>query len=291
MKKRYILNGFPNREEAQKRNHEFAIKHGIKPDSTTKFMFSVHCLQKEEWGLEVLEDNLELLDDNEKTPQRLREIPRQPFVQPFVPMVFRYLESEWVDDFFENGNLRLSSFKKFHQHTDEQRGDKKEGQNMVVGTGDEKQIIAMVSHGHDAFVLSTSLMYNKQMYKDFNVDSCFVIEKPLDFMDTIIKKIPDFKGVNFGPCLYKPDNIIERNIPGFDLDKLKSDDVPGSLDMGKMFSAVNQAGGSEVLFSKTNEYASQHEYRMLWHTFLDPIPEHIDIVVPEAVKFCRKIKK
>jgi hypothetical protein len=291
MKKRYVLNGFPNREEAQKRNHEFAIKHGIKPNSATKFMFSAHCLQKEEWGLEVFEENLELLDDIEKTPQRLREIPYQPFIQSFVPMVYRYLESEWVDEFFETGNLRLSSFKKFHQHTDEQRGDKNEGRNMVVGYGEEKQMTSMVSSGLDAFVLSTSLMYSEQMYNDFLVDSCFVIEKPLEFMDAIIKQIPEFRGVNFGPCLYKPDNIIERNIPGFDIETLRSDDAPESLDMGKMFNTVNQAGGSEVLFTKTNQYAPQHEYRMLWHTFLDPMPEYIDINAPEALKFCRKINK
>jgi hypothetical protein len=290
MKKRYILNGFPTQEDAQKRNHEFALSHGIKPDSTTMYMFSVHCLQREEWGLEVLEDNLDLLDESEKTPERLREIPNRPFVHSYVPMVFRYLESKWVDEFFKSGSIRLSSFKKFHQHEDEQRGDKKEGSNMIFGIGSEKQFGAMTSNGHDAFVLATSLTYNEKMYQDFDVDSCFVIEKPHEFMDSIIKAIPEFKGLNFGPCLYQPYKIIQRQMPGFDLDSIKSDDDPNTNDMGKMFNQIDQAGGLDVLFSKTNDYAHQHEYRMLWHTYLDPMPEHIDLIVPEAKQFCRELK-
>ena len=100
MKKHYILNGFESREIAQNRNHEFAIRQGNNENSPTKFMFTVHCLTKEEWGLEVTEDYLHLLDDHEKSPQRLREIPFQPFVQPYIPMVYRYLEKQWIDMFF-----------------------------------------------------------------------------------------------------------------------------------------------------------------------------------------------
>jgi len=289
MKKRFILNGFSTREDAQKRNHEFALNHGLKPDSTTKFMFNVHCLQKEEWGLEILEDNLGLLDESEKTQERLREIPNRPFVNSYVPMVFRYLESEWVNEFFENGILRLSSFKKFHQHEDEQRGDKQEGSNMIFGIGSENQFSAMTNSGHDAFVLSTSLAHNENLYNDFDVDACFIIEKPHEFMESIMKSIPEFKGINFGPCLYQPSKIIQRQMPGFNLDSIKSDDEPNTNDMGKIFNQIDQASGLDVLFSKTNEYAHQHEYRMLWHTYLDPMPEYIDLIVPEALQFCRKI--
>ena len=76
-----------------------------------------------------------------------------------------------------------------------------------------------------------------------------------------------------------------------DLDNLRSEDMPGSIDMGKMVNAINQVGALDVYFSKTNQYAPQHEYRILWHSFLEPMPEHIDIVVPEAIEFCRKITK
>lgn len=290
MKKHYILNGFDSRELAQKRNHEFALKHGFDENSPTKFMFNVHCLIKEQWGLEISEEYLELLDAHEKTPDRLREIPFQPFIQPFIPMVFRYLEKQWIDLFFNEGKLRLSSFNKFRNHTDEQRGDKEEGSNIIIGAGKEKHFYAMVKTGIDAFVLSTSLLYSKSLFEEFKVDSSFIIERPFEFMQGVSNHIPDFKGINFGPCLYKPNHLVKRQLPGFDLNTLKSEDDPNNLDMNKMFATSNLAGGNDVLFIKTLKFSHQHEYRILWHSDLHDLPDYIDIIAPEIVQYCRKIE-
>jgi hypothetical protein len=291
MKKKYILNGFSTRDIAQKRNHEFALKNGFEETSSTKFMFNVHCLQKEEWGLEVSEDYLNLLDPIEKTPSRLKEIPFQIFMQAYVPMVYRYLDKELISTFFNEGKLRLSSFNKFKKHADEQRSDKDEGQNFIIGNMKDKQFMAMVSSGIDAFVLSSSLMHCKELYEDFKVESCFVIERPVEFMQEIGKHIPEFKGINFGPCIYKPNHQIIRQFPGLDMEALKSDDDPNGMDMNKMFALSNEAGGNEVLFTKTKKYSQQHEYRMLWHSELNPFPDYIDIVAPEAIQFCRIIDR
>ena len=280
MKKHFILNGFESREGAQKRNHEFALKKGFEESSDTKFMFNVHCLTKEEWGLEVTEENLDLLDDNEKTPERLREIPFQPFIQPYIPMVYRYLEKQWIELFFSEGKIRLSSFNKFRKHLDEQRGDKVEGNNILIGTGNDKTIYAVVSTGIDAFVLSTSLLYSKSLYNDFKVDGCFVIERPLEFMQEISKHIPEYKGINFGPCIYKSEVLIKRQLPDFNLDTLKSEDDPTKNDMSKLFTTSNLIGGNDVLFRKTLKHASQHEYRILWHSDQKDLPDYIDIIAP-----------
>lgn len=290
MKKHYILNGFESREVAQKRNHEFALKNGFDENSTTKFMFNAHCLAKEEWGLEITEDYLFLLDEHEKRPERLREIPHQPFMQPYIPMVYRFLEKQWVDLFFKEGKLRLSSFRKFRKHTDEQRGDKSEGNSILIGTGNDKTIYSVISTGIDAFVLSTSLMYNKDLYSDFMVDSCFVIERPIEFMQEISKHIPDFKGINFGPCIYKPESLIKRQLPDFDLKSLQSDDDPTKNDLNKIFTTSNQISGNDVLFKKSLKHAHQHEYRILWHSEQNDLPDYIDIVAPNSIQFCREIK-
>lgn len=290
MKKHFILNGFESREKAQQRNHEFALRSGIKENAPTKFMFSVHCLTKEEWGLEVTEEHLNLLDENEKTPERLREIPFQPLIQPYIPMVYRYLEKEWIDQFFSEGKIRLSSFKKFRKHEDEQRGDKGEGNNILIGTGNDKTIYAVVSTGVDAFVLSTSLLYSRDLYTDFKVTGCFVIERPLEFMQEISKHIPDYKGINFGPCIYKPEALINRQLPDFSLDSLKNEDDPTKTDLNKIFATSNQIGGHDVLFRKTLKHAHQHEYRILWHSDLKELRDFIDIVAPDSIKYCREIK-
>lgn len=289
MKKRYILNGFASREDAQKRNHEFALKAGIKEDSTTKYMFQQHCLVREQWGLEVTEDYLHLLDSEEKTTDRLIEVKYQPFLQPYIPMVFRYLEKEFVDLFFNEGKLRLSSFKKFHQHTDEQRRDNKEGKNVISGYNNEHRIVAVASTGHNAFVLSSSLLYNKQLYKDFNVDDCFIIERPLEFINAISKQIVNFLGVNFGPCLYQSGKTIHRQIHNINFDDLKNNNTSNDIDMGKLFNSTEDLYMNDGLFIKPDKYSHQHEYRFVWHTETDQLPEYIDLFIPEAKKFCRKV--
>lgn len=290
MKKHYILNGFDSREDAQKRNHDLAIKNGLHEDSTIKFMFRTHCLVKEEWGLEITEDYLFLLDEHEKIPERLKEITYQPFMQPYIPMIYRYMEKQWLDLFFKEGKLRLSSFRNFRKHSDEQRGDKSEGNSILIGTGNNKTIYSVVSTGIDAFVLSTSLMYNYALYSDFKVDGCFVIERPIEFMQEISKHIPDFIGINFGPCIYKPESLIKRQLPDFDLKSIQSDDDPTKNDLGKIFTTSNQIGGNDVLFKKSLKYAPQHEYRILWHSKQINLPDFIDITAPNSRQFCREIK-
>lgn len=290
MKKRFILNGFESRDSAQQRNHEFALKKGFDENSPTRFMLNVLCLTKEEWGLEVTEEHLDLLDDHEKTPERLREIPFQAFIQPYIPMVYRYLEKQWIVQFFSEGKLRLSSFKKFRKHIDEQRGDKVEGNNILIGTGNDKTIYAVVSTGIDAFVLSTSLLYSQSLYNDFKVDGCFVIERPLEFMQEISKHILDYKGINFGPCIYKTETLIKRQLPDFNLDSLRNEDDPTKNDMNKIFATSNLIGGNDVLFRKTLKHAHQHEYRILWHTDLKDLPDYIDIIAPNSRQYCREIR-
>ena len=289
MKKRYILNGFDSRKLAQLRNHELAIKSGIGEDASTKYLFRVHCLVKEQWGLEITEDYLSLLDDNERSASRLKEIPPQIFVQAYIPMLFRYLDEEYVDEFISEGKLRLSSFKKFHEHKDEHRGDKEEGRNMVTGIAADKQMTTIVSHGSDAFVLSTSLILNQEVQNDFEATSGFIVENPSAFIDAITKEIPEFKGINYGPCLYQSNHIIKRSLHDFDFDQLHDEDDPTKMSFDKMMQASSHAGGLDVLFLKTLEYSPQHEYRILWHSYLEEIPEHIEIISKEAASYCRKM--
>jgi hypothetical protein len=51
------------------------------------------------------------------------------------PTLYRFLESKYVDAFFQEGSLRLSSFERFAQHPDEQRKDAGEGWGVRVGQG------------------------------------------------------------------------------------------------------------------------------------------------------------
>lgn len=289
MKTNYMLSGFGSKDEAQKRNHEFALKVGIKEGDMTKYLFTSHCLakeQKENWGLEIPEEYLHLLDDKEKQ-ERLIQLSPIANIDFYFPPVFRYMEKKYIDLFFNEGKIRLSSFAKFHFDTDKQRGDNMEGRGLICLDSEHQSTTIVASSGVNSFVLSSSLIMDTELLTDFNVDGCFAIEDPINFLATILEQIPECFRSNLGPCYYKREHKIERN-GNFTLKDLKSDDYSGYIDFDKFFNHTTLAH-LDQLFTKRLEYANQHEFRFIWHTNSISIPDHIDITVPDAVKFCRRI--
>lgn len=78
------------------------------------------------------------------------------FVTPwsiFTPTLFRYLASDYVEAFFAEGSLRLSSFTRFAKHADEQRRDPDEGMAAVIDRtyeGGGQTIAARTNVGENA---------------------------------------------------------------------------------------------------------------------------------------------
>jgi hypothetical protein len=83
---------------------------------------------------------------------RVRKLPPPhtiniPFAQNWrvvTPAVYRYEDQKWIDEFFESGRLRLSTFAKFATYPDEVRGDRSEGKAFCYGeTSDNKSVIVL----------------------------------------------------------------------------------------------------------------------------------------------------
>ena len=51
---------------------------------------------------------------------------------------------------------------------------------------------------------------------------------------------------------------------------------------------MNMVGGPEEFFVKRSRFAAECEYRLLWMTG-QPVGPFIDIKVPEAIQFCRRV--
>lgn len=288
-KRKFILSGFESKEAALDRSRQFALKAGIDPDAATKYLFSVEPLFREHWGLVVPEENLELLEQHEKYAGRLQEIqPPQPILSAYIPMVFRYMNKEFVDDFFATGRLRLSSFKKFHKHEDEQRGDKTEGNNMIHAKAGDMSFVSVQSTGSNAYVLCSALISDDELMNDFESNDCLIIENPIAFINIVAAKIPEFQGTLFGPCMYQSKKIIQTQVKPFVLDDLR---VEGGIDANVLFKISQNAGGDHVFFAKKLEFKSQHEYRFLWFSMEENLPEELFIEIPEARAFCRRVEK
>jgi hypothetical protein len=206
-----------------------------------------------------------------------------------MPPLFRYLDAQYVDAFFEDGSLRLSSFAQFAKHKDEARHDPVEGQAMFVnrtteGTG--QTLTAVTKHGANAYVLSTSTRYDADLMHAFNTNSCFVIQDSLNFGVAVARSVPGLQAGLEGVCVYRDTKIVEGNLPQVDLEAYR-DPASGLIRIDLLTAAINSDMGAIPFFVKDKTYAYQSEYRMVWLTDV-PVQDHLEVRVPSARQFCRR---
>lgn len=201
--------------------------------------------------------------------------------------VYRILDDErWMENFFESGEIQLSSFTKFHSYKDELQGDVQEGNATVIFEGGDGNTHAMVYEaGLNAFVLSTTTTLNDQVIKDFKGKCAIKINHPTMFALEIAKKLPFVTSGLEGDCDYVEyrSEFIERSLSTDNLLKAVKD-----LDKPQMQSLVTDLTRGMEIFAKHLKYAHQKEYRFVWFSDL-PVNSTIRINCPEATMFCEKV--
>jgi hypothetical protein len=208
------------------------------------------------------------------------------------PAIYRYLERNFVDAFFETGSLRISSFCKFAQHSDEERKDGAEGRGVVIHRNSEGQgqtMVAGIGQGSNAYVLCGSTIFQPELAQSFGTDSGFRINDSLGFGETISRYIPGFSIGQEGACLYLAKRTVYRDMGPIDFDALKVHADGDAIDLGKMSQAIFGAAGDDLMFIKSDKFSHQNEYRLLWHTPRE-VSGHIDIECPEARQFCTRFE-
>jgi hypothetical protein len=206
------------------------------------------------------------------------------------PRLYRFLESQYVDAFFKDGSLRLSSFEQFSKHPDEQRRDTQEGFGHRVGFGPNLTISTMHGRGRDCYVMCGTIHNTenaRSLFPQYN--GCIAIDNITAFAGAVSTKIP-FAGGLEGLAIYQDSTTIMKALgdatPQDILQKYKNPD--GTVRMEMLQDAMNTLGGPEEFFLKHSRYAAQCEYRVIWSTGQTVSP-FIDIKVPEAIQHCRKV--
>ncbi len=228
-----------------------------------------------------------------------------------TPTLFRYMNKNFVDDFFKDGSIHISSFDQFRKHKDEQRLDIGEGRIMVAhnfptaNLGKGQAVNAWVLYDKKAYVLSTSIIFDKKLMESFNVDSYLRIHDSTNFGMEIARKIPGLIGAFEGFCLYQKNKIFYRDL-NIDLsqfqkqpEKKVSDmklvkQLPGlpdgqidngEYDMEKLGQFLVNNARHYPLFLKEESFKMQCEYRFVWLTSIET-KDYLDIKVPEAIRHC-----
>jgi len=181
-----------------------------------------------------------------------------------TPELYRYMDQKYIDEFFETGNLRLSTFHTFAQHADEQRRDTEEGHNTLVGLGDGHTIMARTQHAHNCLILSTSTVADEGLMEAFETNGYFSIKNSTGFGTAIANRLPGFLEGIEGFCIYAEQRMIKRRLDSFTLDDLKQAPESPSLSLDKIFALTAQIGGADVLFVNHIRFRHQNEYRFVW---------------------------
>jgi len=205
------------------------------------------------------------------------------------PYLYRYENQEFIDDFFEKGDLLISSFTQYKKYQDNKLGDASEGTTFNFGhTENDKTVGTVTTVGQNSYCFCTSTIMNKNLFSVFKRNSVFRIKDPINFILQIEKSLNRVVEVMFGNCIYLDRKMIIKNIPAVDLEKLKADDKTDNISFEKLMAATAPLNGPEQFFLKKIEHQEQCEYRILWHTDR-PVNEPVIIKCPEAAKFCEKI--
>lgn len=207
-----------------------------------------------------------------------------------TPNLFRYLSSEFVDAFFADGSLRISSFSQFHKHKDEQRLDQREGKTMFVhrtSQGGGQTITAWATHGVNAYVLCFSMRYDKELMDAFGCDSYFRISNSTNFGMAVARHIPGLVASFEGPCLYQDKKIIEQDLGYIDINQYRSLENPEQLSKDLLNEFIVSKMSHYPLFLKDKRFAPQVEYRYVW-IVRNKANDFLDLKVQEALQFCEK---
>jgi hypothetical protein len=203
------------------------------------------------------------------------------------PRVYRFLEKKYVDQFFQTGLLRLSSFARFSKHEDEARLDGKEGtfsfHYQPPGSGEI--VIGNGCVGADAYVLCASLVPSADVMRGFKADSAIVVNDPRGFALAVAASIPNFAFGFDGPCSYQARRDIHRNF----FSATDAPDIPldlsGALDRSRLLDLMKSVGERDAYFLKHFSHMPQNEWRFIWITS-GQLNDYIEVEVPEARNFC-----
>jgi hypothetical protein len=205
------------------------------------------------------------------------------------PIVYRYLNKEHVDQFFDSGRLRLTAMPEFRKYPDEELGDAEEGNLAARSTTTNGGSFVFVGQvGHDALVMSCAQRLGDDLKAAFKRDSAFRIKEPISFANAIAQKLRIFREGVEGPCIYTDDTTLQRNAPSHTPSTFFDTDggfVLGTPNQGQV---MREVVGPEFYFKKRAKYQHQCEYRFVW-LLHGSAQSHEFVDCPEAVQFCERI--
>jgi hypothetical protein len=201
-----------------------------------------------------------------------------------------------VDEFFDTGRLRLSSFKHFAQLPDEAGRDKNEGKHPFWVSSTQGSIWAFGMWGRkDAYVLCSSRKADAPLQKFGN--AAFIITDPTAFGLAIARKLKTFKAGMEGSCSYdtnvfspegKEENVFWVDAGDHSPLVHTNNGANSVIDAEASFRNASRHLNGAMFFHKHSRYRDELEYRWLWF-IRDEAEEFTFVNIPEALQWCERL--
>lgn len=201
--------------------------------------------------------------------------------------VYRYMDQRYIEQFFTNGELKLSSFESNRTIENQVRQDQREGHHLyqIVSRDRSKvhELHARVFNSHSMFCCSTDADTNRMMER-FGVDGCFEIFNTTGFGYEVASVLQNFSYGREGIVQYT-DTIMSALLLE---PHLHLPDLTLSSEIDRIFPYIDALSemDTELMFRKRLHFAQDQEFRFVWRT----APDHpLFILCPDALRFCRKL--
>ncbi len=207
-----------------------------------------------------------------------------------TPILYRFIEEQYVDEFFKTGNLKLTTFENCKKLEDDNRKDTKEGQSELYGYDGNIKMQISFGVGSDAILLCTSLCSKYKDKKGTIYDKYIEIFDAQGLLFAIAEQLTKngyvIKNILFGPCFYTKKEFHNSVCSDKFREKLDKEKV---FDWDEMTKIANTIGGNNMFFQKPIKKRKENEFRLLW--IVDNIKKDQDIFVtiPHPEAFCRLI--
>jgi hypothetical protein len=120
--------------------------------------------------------------------------------------------------------------------------------------------------------------------------SAIVIHDTVPFAAAVARALPGYRQGLEGFCEYQDGRQIYQKLPHGALEALhEKHKLPdGKMNMDFIHELANHTAIQQMLL-KDSKYSYQLEYRLIWEC--TKIENYIDIKIPEALQFCKRIDR
>ena len=206
-----------------------------------------------------------------------------------TPPLYRCMSAKYVDQFFDKGSLRISSFRQFAKHPDELHRDADESTGMVTSAlVGGIQGTVFLERNDNAPILCASIRSDQQSFTGQHYDGCFRIDRTIEFAVAVSRCIPGVVEVMEGFCIYSNKRIMTKHVGPVSAKDMQDDANPNLCSPRKLQEFAARFDSPTRFFLKELRHEKESEYRIIW--LLDhQAPDYLDIQCPAAVQFCTRI--